>query len=340
MPLTTKQKGFGAAAGAVALASTVGYFMAADPPRTRSFPTVPCVSTVGWGANELWPYYPQTQAPSRNPDTGFRDPDDNCVTKVEVGQLKTRNGVVHIGRPAGNACNFEWVPFNGADSNHCVTGSMYSSYRENWSRGPVHNQHGECKAHYEQLYGHPPTDMEWKDCDYNYSLYLSQLADLCRKDGGFWDVPTLSCRTDGTSCGDGTCQKNWGETSKNCRRDCPVEPPPSSCTNSDTRICLMESRFGVTVNWRDHQGNVGTGKAIPLTTDTGAFWFFADTNYELMVKVVDGRSLNNKFWVFYGALSDVEYTIAVTDFQKNVSRSYFNPSGTMASQADVEAFAP
>ncbi|MEO8188965.1 MAG: hypothetical protein ABI682_01380 [Acidobacteriota bacterium] len=30
---------------------------------------------------------------------------------------------------------------------------------------------------------------------------------------------------------------------------------------------------------------------------------------ELVIKVVDGRAFNDKFWVFYGALSDFQYTI-------------------------------
>jgi hypothetical protein len=34
------------------------------------------------------------------------------------------------------------------------------------------------------------------------------------------------------------------------------------------------------------------------TTDTGAFWFFAAANVELIVKVLDGCALNGAHWVF------------------------------------------
>lgn len=78
--------------------------------------------------------------------------------------------------------------------------------------------------------------------------------------------------------------------------------------------------------------------AVPLTSDTGAWWFFGSDNLELMLKIVDGRSLNGKFWVFYGGLSDVEYEITVTDTETNAERVYTNPRGRIESRADVEAF--
>ena len=42
--------------------------------------------------------------------------------------------------------------------------------------------------------------------------------------------------------------------------------------------------------------------------------------------------------LFYGALSNVEYSIDVTDTTTGLSRSYFNPQGRQASVADVSAF--
>ena len=75
-----------------------------------------------------------------------------------------------------------------------------------------------------------------------------------------------------------------------------------------------------------------------MTSDTGHFWFFTDTNVELVVKVLDGRAINNHFWVFYGALSNVQYVITVLDTQTQTSRTYTNPQGTLASVADTAAF--
>ena len=56
------------------------------------------------------------------------------------------------------------------------------------------------------------------------------------------------------------------------------------------------------------------------------------------MKFLDGRPVNNKFWLFYGALSNVEYTLTVTDTQTGKVRTYANPSGRFASVADTEAF--
>ncbi len=110
------------------------------------------------------------------------------------------------------------------------------------------------------------------------------------------------------------------------------------CVASATTHCLQGGRFAVSVRWKDFQGNSGDGRTIPLTGDTGAFWFFGAENVELVLKVLDGRPLNGKFWVFYGALSSVEYEITVTDTATGDTRTYRNPSGRMASVADTGAF--
>jgi len=42
--------------------------------------------------------------------------------------------------------------------------------------------------------------------------------------------------------------------------------------------------------------------------------------------------------VFYGALSNVLYTIHVTDLQTGAVQTYENPFGDLTSAADTEAF--
>jgi len=114
---------------------------------------------------------------------------------------------------------------------------------------------------------------------------------------------------------------------------------PFACTPGATTLCLNNSRFQVQVAWRvPSQGTTGVGTAVPVASDTGAFWFFTSNNLELVLKVVDGRSFNNHFWVFYGALSDVEYRITITDTSTGAVRTYSNPSGNLASVADTAAF--
>ncbi|MCA1582398.1 MAG: PKD domain-containing protein [Acidobacteria bacterium] len=111
------------------------------------------------------------------------------------------------------------------------------------------------------------------------------------------------------------------------------------CVATAAVLCLNGGRFRVDVAWQvPSQGSSGAGSAVPLTADTGYFWFFSANNVELVVKVVDGRAFNGRFWVFSGALSDVAYTVTVTDTQTGASRVYSNPFGRLASTSDLSAF--
>ncbi len=114
--------------------------------------------------------------------------------------------------------------------------------------------------------------------------------------------------------------------------------PTVPCQANAQTLCLNGNRFAVTVAWKDFQGNSGQGTAVSLSGDTGTFWFFNAANVELVVKALDGRPVNNHFWLFYGALSNVEYTLTVTDTQTGTMRTYTNPSGRFASVADTLAF--
>ena len=108
------------------------------------------------------------------------------------------------------------------------------------------------------------------------------------------------------------------------------------CAAGPTTLCLNQGRFKVEVAYVGDPS--GSGQAVPLTSDTGAFWFFQSSNLELMIKILDGRTINEHFWVFYGALSDVEYTITVTDTETGAVKTYHNDLHTLASAADLAAF--
>ncbi len=109
------------------------------------------------------------------------------------------------------------------------------------------------------------------------------------------------------------------------------------CSPTASVLCLGGDRFEVEVEWTDFSGGSGAGRARPLTEDTGSFWFFAEDNLELVVKVIDGTPLNDHHWVFYGSLSDVGYRMTVTDTSTGRRRVYTNPPGTFASQGDITA---
>jgi hypothetical protein len=108
--------------------------------------------------------------------------------------------------------------------------------------------------------------------------------------------------------------------------------------SSSDVLRLREGRFEVRVSWTDHAGNSGQGRAARLTDDSGSFWFFGEENVELVVKVLDGRAVNGSFWVFYASLTDVEFTLEVTDTATWTTRTYENPAGRLAGRADTAAF--
>ena len=115
---------------------------------------------------------------------------------------------------------------------------------------------------------------------------------------------------------------------------------PTGCQTANGTLCLQANRFAATVTWKNPYdgGSTGIGTAGPLTSDTGTFWFFGPANVELVLKVLDGRAVNGKYWVFTGALSDVQYTITITDTVTGATRTYDNPARLLSSRSDLQAF--
>ncbi|HVT14753.1 MAG TPA: hypothetical protein VHQ90_01060 [Thermoanaerobaculia bacterium] len=100
-----------------------------------------------------------------------------------------------------------------------------------------------------------------------------------------------------------------------------------TCSSSATALCLQRNRFLVEASWQTADGS-GTGQAIPLTSDTGGFWFFSSSNVELLVKVLDGCGLTGSYWVFAGGLTNVGVTLGVTDMVTGQTRTYRSTAGT------------
>jgi streptogramin lyase len=113
----------------------------------------------------------------------------------------------------------------------------------------------------------------------------------------------------------------------------------ATCSSGASDLCLgIPGRFRTSVVWSTQEGAANSGTAVPITSNTGEFWFFDPTNLELVVKVLDGRSVDGHFWVFYGSLTNVEFILTVTDTVTGAVKTYFNPQGQLASVADTSAF--
>ncbi|MEM8994612.1 MAG: hypothetical protein AAGF23_07445 [Acidobacteriota bacterium] len=109
------------------------------------------------------------------------------------------------------------------------------------------------------------------------------------------------------------------------------------CDGLDDAICIGD-RFRLSATWRDFEDRSGAGAPNDLTDDTAFFTFFSPSNVELMVKVLDGRGFNGRYWVFFASLSNVEFTLTVEDLETGAVRTYRNPRGNFASVGDTAAF--
>lgn len=112
----------------------------------------------------------------------------------------------------------------------------------------------------------------------------------------------------------------------------------SECEAGPETLCLgTGDRFQVQVDWETTTGS-GAGRAVPATDSSGSFWFFNPDNLEMTVKVLDGRANNGHFWVFFGALTNVEFELTVTDTETGLEKTYRNPAGHFESVGDTTAF--
>jgi hypothetical protein len=123
----------------------------------------------------------------------------------------------------------------------------------------------------------------------------------------------------------------------------------AACVATATTLCLDNSvgdhRFAVTASFHTSQGggssgNAGAIPAAPLgLTQGGLFWFFESTNPELLVKLLSKCGVNNYFWFFASAGTNVGVTITVTDTSTAAQKVYTNPDiNAMQPIQDTAAF--
>jgi hypothetical protein len=108
------------------------------------------------------------------------------------------------------------------------------------------------------------------------------------------------------------------------------DPSPrifTACRPSTTELCLDHGRFKVDLIWHNQFDgfNGGTGRAVPATDATGYFSFGDPSNIEVLVKVLDfgGGAIK----VFYGELTNLFFTMTVTDTRTGAVKLYRNTSG-------------
>jgi len=100
----------------------------------------------------------------------------------------------------------------------------------------------------------------------------------------------------------------------------------ATCGRTATVLCLNDNRFRVIVKWTTQDGTDGFGRAVPLTVDSGYFWFFNEANVELVTKSINAcpSPAYDHFWFFAAGLTDVQVIMHVHDTVADVERMYVN----------------
>ena len=126
---------------------------------------------------------------------------------------------------------------------------------------------------------------------------------------------------------------------RSASRSVHVFPQSALDGDEETILALGPATHLVSLEFQNpHTGVPQSGVALPQTVDSGGFWFFAEANLEMLIKVIDGGGFNGCRWIFAGGLTDVEWQLLIVETATGSKRVYSNPSGTQASFGDIEAF--
>ncbi len=121
----------------------------------------------------------------------------------------------------------------------------------------------------------------------------------------------------------------------------------TGCTPNSTTVCLLNDRFRVRIDYVNPFSNPpnqpGTFLAARLlqgsqNPDTGLFGFSSAQAVEVVVRVQDTRPFANRFDIYYGGMTDVGYTVTVSDTQTGTTRTYSNPVGKVGGGVDRNSF--
>jgi hypothetical protein len=103
---------------------------------------------------------------------------------------------------------------------------------------------------------------------------------------------------------------------------------------------LRNGRFELNATWTTAAGETGPAELVQETSDDSAlFYFFNRSNWELMVKVLDGCAINGHYWVFAAASTDVKYDVTVKDLATSRTYAFGNQLGVPAAAINrIDAF--
>jgi hypothetical protein len=124
--------------------------------------------------------------------------------------------------------------------------------------------------------------------------------------------------------------------------------PPGACSPSATVACLLNNRFRVRI---DYVNPFSTPPNLPgtfltarlnatpgINPDVALFGFASAQDIEVVVRLVDARPYANRFDVYIGGLTDVQYTVDIADTQTGRTFTYVNVVGQVGGKVDRVTF--
>jgi hypothetical protein len=110
----------------------------------------------------------------------------------------------------------------------------------------------------------------------------------------------------------------------------------TTCVRDASTACLLNGRFQVNVSYRTSSTS-GNAKVMSFagsraeSDESAFFWFFAPTNFEMGLKMLNACSVNSRFWVYISGLTDQGWTVNILDTQTGATATYSNNLGHLSS---------
>lgn len=107
-----------------------------------------------------------------------------------------------------------------------------------------------------------------------------------------------------------------------------------------TTPLMLDGGYKVNLCYETPRGDVGEAKGeLWGSGKAGLLWFFERDNAEVLIKVLDGCSHNNRRWVFVAPVTDVAFNLHVTD-SRGLLWTHQNRLGITASPKSDTNFFP
>lgn len=132
--------------------------------------------------------------------------------------------------------------------------------------------------------------------------------------------------------------------SRKAERTEPAPMPPgrafafSTCTADASTLCFHGGRFRVTGSWAGASGSDSSARVERGSQRSGYLWFFDADTPEVLVKVLDARTINGSFWVLFGSATHLPFRLVIEDLETGVEKEF--STGAFGGGADTFTFGP